>query len=89
MGWKRSSTSREFVRSWMAVSKQCYYCGVEMTMSVPSKCQRLPHNKATVDHKVPVSRGWDERDRLNWVVCCLGCNQAKGTRTLAELLPSN
>ncbi len=48
------------------------------------RCAYCGHSATTVDHVLPRSRGgadsWE-----NLVACCLGCNNAKGDRTPAEM----
>ncbi|WP_210479547.1 HNH endonuclease [Naasia sp. SYSU D00948] len=48
------------------------------------RCAYCGHGATTVDHVLPRSRGgadsWE-----NLVACCLGCNNAKGDRTPAEM----
>lgn len=47
-------------------------------------CRRpLDERTATVDHKVPLSRG-GTNSTLNYALACTACNQAKGSAAVGE-----
>lgn len=70
VGWKRRIFQRD---RWI-----CYYCGCTCHGRDP-----LRTDFATVDHKFPLSRGGDSRE-ANMVTACRGCNEGKGSMTVAE-----
>ena len=61
----------------------CHYCGIltilHKDMSKYSKGYELWHRLATIDHKVPQSKGGKER-KENFVLACHKCNVEKGNR---------
>lgn len=59
------------LRDW---GYRCYYCGADL---------RRPGVQATLDHRLPRSRGGTDQ-RSNLVPACLACNHAKGAQTVAE-----
>ena len=52
---------------------ECYYCG-----------QKVTENTATIDHKIPQSKG-GTNSKDNLVTCCFECNSIKSGRTLEEV----
>lgn len=52
----------------------CHYCGREMNFSRPDR--KIPKDKATIDHVVPISRGGGHTFE-NTVLACWGCNAEK------------
>lgn len=64
------------------IFETCYYCGLFCSPRVPDWRWLLP-STATVDHKVPVSRGGSD-DPRNLVTACWRCNRQKGRKTVAE-----
>ena len=54
---------------------KCYYCG-----------QKVTKNTATLDHKIPISKGGDN-SKDNLVACCFECNSIKSGKTLEEVAP--
>jgi len=73
-------------RKWLkAIRKNvdrlyCEYCGVPVSIN-PRK--HTSEYYATVDHKVPLSRGGKDR-QTNWAVACAGCNSKKADMTDVE-----
>jgi 5-methylcytosine-specific restriction endonuclease McrA len=61
----------------------CCYCG-----SVLKRRGGRLHEKATVDHKVPVSEGGDMLDKKNFLVSCDGCNRKKSNTSFEEFIAS-
>ena len=59
-------------------TSNCQHCGVKLVQDYPVG----PRNK-TIDHDVPLSRG-GLHTLSNITIMCLGCNSAKGQRTLSE-----
>lgn len=57
---------------------RCSYCGTEVSIKMGSG-EKL----ATIDHKVPLSRGGTWK-RYNLTCACHGCNQEKGDKTVEE-----
>jgi hypothetical protein len=53
----------------------CHYCG-----------QKVTENNATLDHKIPQSKGGDN-SKENLVTCCFDCNSIKSGKTLEEVAP--
>ena len=53
---------------------RCQYCGYDGFQA---------RHKMTVDHIVPQSRGGNDSPE-NLCACCISCNGAKGSRTVAE-----
>lgn len=64
---KRSAVLRDW--GW-----RCYYCAADL---------RRPGVRATLDHRLPRSRGGSDQ-RANLVPACLACNHAKGCLTVSE-----
>jgi len=60
--------------------KYCHYCGFRFHGEV-GPGSRL----ATVDHKIPISRGGSE-EAENKVVSCMPCNVEKGSLTYHEYI---
>lgn len=52
---------------------QCYWC-----------IKKLLRTEVTLDHLVPTSRGGSPLSKKNVVVCCVECNQDKGSLTDEE-----
>lgn len=70
-------------RRWrLSQPRECHYCGVSLRHSRPGEWARKVPN-ATVDHKVPLSRGGKD-EPSNWAVCCQPCNVKKGQMTADE-----
>lgn len=72
---RRGATIRTFTLvEWNAklefYNHRCAYCGTES-------------DELTIDHKTPLSRGGQHRDR-NIAPSCLTCNRKKGNRTMKE-----
>ena len=51
---------------------RCQYC-----------CEKFAHNKLTLDHVIPKSKGGG-KSWSNLVTCCTKCNQKKGNKTPEE-----
>lgn len=62
----------------------CFYCGTKMTTR--KKFGAKSPRYASVDHKIPTSRGKEHSERIpnNTVRCCQGCNRKKGNQTIEE-----
>jgi 5-methylcytosine-specific restriction endonuclease McrA len=73
MGVHRSGAARakmeHFKRNSFLI---CTYCG-----------QQLTYNQATVDHRVPLSRG-GQSEKSNFAIACKKCNQEKDNMTPEE-----
>lgn len=54
---------------------ECYICH-----------KRFKLKNLTIDHLVPVSKGGKDT-YSNYRLCCLGCNQEKGSRSTSEISP--
>lgn len=65
-------------REMVASEQHCHYCGFYFHIGPDSRL-------ATVDHKIPLSRGGSE-DIGNKVVCCMPCNVEKGRLTYHEYI---
>ena len=61
-------------------SLTCEYCGkANLVVNYqPVAGFPHPHNMATIDHIVPISKGGDRTDISNIFVCCYQCNTEKG-----------
>lgn len=73
-------------RPWARLRRQvldeestCYLCGDMIDQSVKWPDSRSP----TADHVVPIRRGGASMDRDNLRAAHLGCNQRKGSRSIA------
>lgn len=60
----------------------CHYCGkkhLEIGFEDITYYQvnRANKNLATIDHKIPVSSGYNKFDISNWLVSCRTCNKMK------------
>lgn len=60
---------------------RCYLCGVELD---PASCGSNAPDEATIDHKLPISRG-GRHTLENVATCCRACNAIKRERTPDEL----
>lgn len=63
-------------------ARVCYYCGVGIEALLGDKKHPC---KATLDHRVPISRG-GRTEESNLVAACLACNLEKHTQTDEEFL---
>ena len=63
---------KEIMNKVKQSSSNCYYCGC-----------KLNNNQKTIDHKLPMSRGWKTTED-NLVVSCIDCNQDKDSMTEDE-----
>ncbi len=62
---------------------RCFYCGNEtMPTRIDYAMESFPE-EATIDHKIPVSRGGDH-SLSNLVIACRRCNCRKGPKTMDE-----
>lgn len=59
----------------------CAYCGTKVIAGARFSGQQL----ATIDHKIPLSRGGTWK-RYNLTCACRGCNEAKGSMTAEEFM---
>lgn len=59
----------------------CYLCGVPVMHANRGKCRRAGFPQATLDHKVPKSRG-GKNTYENLATCCYGCNKDKAAHPL-------
>lgn len=57
----------------------CLYCGCGVVCSCQREPFTLPPHSATLEHKVPLTRG-GSNDRSNIAVACRQCNVGKGNR---------
>jgi 5-methylcytosine-specific restriction endonuclease McrA len=74
----------------------CHYCGKLLVSDAPERFGPPRHHLfcrkqgfpleliATVDHVIPVSKGGEEYDEGNLVVCCHRCNNKKANKTCFE-----
>jgi 5-methylcytosine-specific restriction endonuclease McrA len=66
----------------LANATQCSYCGCDISVDLP-----MGHpQRATIDHRVPISRG-GTHDEHNLVPCCARDNSRKKNRAASVLLP--
>lgn len=73
----KSTKHRRIVRlRFLASDPRCSYCGKE-----------LSDKTATLDHKLPLSRG-GSNGRANLVLSCQKCNSHKGSMTMSEFTGS-
>jgi 5-methylcytosine-specific restriction endonuclease McrA len=55
----------------------CYYCYAPMTLKKEPLGSTMPSNLATIDHRIPKSKG-GKWVKSNLVLCCYECNTRKG-----------
>lgn len=60
----------------------CYYCGRDDLVSEVEDMSSAARRAilATIDHKVPLSKGGKQFDPDNCVVACCPCNEKKGNK---------
>jgi len=63
---------------------RCFYCNCIIYLAGDGSGINNK-NTATVDHKIPQSKG-GTNDYFNLVACCWGCNSAKKDLTMNEFL---
>lgn len=78
-----SSFRRQLIEQIVAETGNalCHYCKIECRLSFSSEYK----NSATVDHKIPKSKG-GTNDRENLVLACNECNNAKGDRSYEDFI---
>jgi 5-methylcytosine-specific restriction endonuclease McrA len=54
---------------WVRDKEKCFYCRCKLKLS-----------KATIDHRIPIIKGGDDREE-NLVIACFNCNNDKGAFT--------
>ncbi len=59
----------------------CEYCDRKVYLP---KDNKIPHNCATIDHKIPLVEYTDYFNEENFAVCCYDCNQEKGRMSYKE-----
>lgn len=76
----RHQTSRHHAKGIEHVFLKMYrWDSFSQTSGICSYCEtRLSRGQATADHSIPRSRG-GATSRKNIVMCCEGCNKAKGS----------
>lgn len=75
---------------------ECHYCEVPIAMMASDEkeirhLKRMGFAKATVDHKIPKSKGGNDAPK-NLVLCCDDCNKRKASmdyKAFVELLKSD
>ena len=70
-------------KAWKKQEGRCFYCECPMTEQASEHHRRA--TDATLDHKIPTSRGGEDHWE-NVVAACRACNRAKGDRTAEEFL---
>lgn len=72
---------------WAEQNGRCLYCDGDMIKSTAHlpKRERHPGTQATLDHKLPRSRG-GTRGNGNLALACGNCNRRKGNLTHEEFL---
>jgi len=63
----------------------CHYCKTSLVYDSVKRGQTQPLNRGTIDHRVPVCRGGQNR-LGNYVSACRKCNEEKGQLTEKEYL---
>lgn len=76
---------RKFIMGRFAQNDNCHYCGIKMVINDPAQ---HAHNEVTLEHKTPIVKGADGRDKKNIVLACFTCNKLKGEKTEEEYLGS-
>lgn len=71
----------------------CHYCGKKHLEIGFLDMQFIDFNNknsnlATIDHKIPVSKGCRKKDITNWLVSCKVCNTLKGKMDYEEFINS-
>jgi 5-methylcytosine-specific restriction endonuclease McrA len=75
-----NADQRRYLRYRMFVAQEglCFYCGIEMHI-LQEDVKPTPHDAATIDHRVPISKRPDlKKDPSNLVLACSSCNSKKG-----------
>lgn len=72
-------TAREWFALGRSVGWRCHYCGIQC------HSRNRPSQRATKDHRIPVTRGGSDAID-NIVVACKQCNSEKATLTDQEYL---
>lgn len=76
--WK---ISEELEREILARDLRCVYCGLEFTLSSPSRKMRPSWEHIINDQKIVTLE--------NIARCCISCNASKGAKLLSDWLESN
>lgn len=61
---------------------RCVYC---LQTVAYNPATRVMDRAATIDHKIPLSKGGDDRPH-NYVLACRACNTLKGDMTFDEFM---
>lgn len=73
-------------RLWKRQRGKCYYCKRDTVIRKIHNGQQQPHNLATLDHVVPLSKDGVFAPTRNCVMACRLCNEARGSKSQAEFL---
>lgn len=73
---QRASIIREYL--YCKQHGLCYYCDKETFLPVHGQ-KKMKHFSATLDHRVPISKG-GKSDFSNLVMACNRCNTLKGSK---------
>ena len=76
--FRRQTIERIVAESGGAI---CHYCKTECRLSFSNKFK----NSATIDHKIPKSKGGTNAPE-NLVLACNGCNNLKGNRSYDDFI---
>jgi hypothetical protein len=69
---------KNFMDSFSDDELVCYYCYKKnLIREIPKNSVHQPHNLATIDHVIPISKGGKRYDIKNCVIACYKCNQKK------------
>lgn len=72
---------------WALAKGQCWYCARIMALPEALPLNSHREDMATLDHRVPISRG-GTNDYDNFRLCCRKCNGAKADMTEDEFIES-
>lgn len=73
----------KFYNLWLEqfCNLNCFYCNIETS----PHHEDGTHNKTTIDHLIPISRGGSD-EWSNLVISCFRCNNLKKNLTLEEFI---
>ena len=78
-----------FRNRWLKQQKKkfktltCFYCGApNLNPNINSPSIVKNNQKATIDHKQPISKGGSKFCESNLVVCCYTCNEKKADKII-------
>lgn len=80
---ERRPSSGHRARIYRRDGLHCAYCKIPVERGADEPGIPRPPNRATIDHRTPISRGGDNASH-NLATCCNDCNKAKRNLTEQE-----